>query len=134
MKFFSLDPFPRLDNPITTRPQVEGVARPSLRESCGDLFLLKGSFTKIGSRDATAGTWLAPKGVGVGNENKGTGGSAVRLPRLVSVEAIARQTGLSTAQLYRYAREGLIPHWRLGRTVKLSEAAVAAWLRDTVAR
>lgn len=50
------------------------------------------------------------------------------LPRLLRAEDIAEQTGLSLARVYALVRAGQIPHIRVGRSVRFSEAAILAWI------
>lgn len=52
------------------------------------------------------------------------------LPRLLHAEEVAEQTGLPLPRLYALVRRGLIPHVRVGRSVRFSEAAVLAWIEQ----
>lgn len=54
--------------------------------------------------------------------------SLTTLPRLLKAREVAEQTGLSTARVYELTRLGELPSVHLGRAVRYSAAAVAAWL------
>jgi excisionase family DNA binding protein len=53
---------------------------------------------------------------------------AVAIPKLISAKTVAAETGLSIWRLYELAREGRIPHRRLGRSVMFTREALAAQL------
>lgn len=50
------------------------------------------------------------------------------LPHLDTADEISADTGLPEWRLYELARRGLIPHVRLGRSVRFSRSAVAEWI------
>lgn len=50
------------------------------------------------------------------------------IPRLVDALAIARATGIPRWRLYELAKEGWIPHTRVGRTIRFDPEAVRAWI------
>ncbi len=52
------------------------------------------------------------------------------LPRLLKAQEVAGQTGLPLARVYELAREGQLPHVRLGRALRFDPTAVAEWLRN----
>lgn len=52
------------------------------------------------------------------------------LPRLLTADEVADQTGLSKARVYELAREGDLPVVRLGRAVRFSERALAVWIES----
>ena len=55
--------------------------------------------------------------------------AAPPLPRLLTVDDLAELLeSISTDRIYELAREGQIPHVRVGRSVRFSAEAVAAWL------
>jgi len=49
-------------------------------------------------------------------------------PRLLTASELASQLGLSRFRLYELCREGMIPHVRLGRSVRFQPKAVSEWL------
>lgn len=50
------------------------------------------------------------------------------LPRLLTADEVARQTGLSKGRIYELAREEDMPHVRLGRAVRFDPVAVREWI------
>ena len=55
--------------------------------------------------------------------------SDVRVPRLLRVREAARLTGLERWRLYELIKCGEgPPHMRIGRTIRISEAALAEWI------
>ena len=52
-----------------------------------------------------------------------------RIDRLMTAPELSEKLGtISRDLLFQMAREGKIPHCRLGRSVRFSEEIVAAWL------
>lgn len=52
------------------------------------------------------------------------------LPRLLRADEVSAQTGESLPRVYELCRMGLIPHVRLGRSVRFSAEAIRAWIED----
>jgi excisionase family DNA binding protein len=52
------------------------------------------------------------------------------LPRLSTANELAPEVNLPTWRLYELARNGLIPHVKVGRSVRFSRPAVAEWIRN----
>lgn len=52
------------------------------------------------------------------------------IPRLSTVTEISSALGLPRWRLYELAANDLIPHVRVGRSVRFNRAAVAAWVRN----
>ena len=49
-------------------------------------------------------------------------------PRMLRVAEVAKRLDLPEKRLYILAREGIIPHVRLGRSVRFNEAELEAWI------
>lgn len=49
---------------------------------------------------------------------------------LTTVEPVARYLGVSEARVYELCREELIPHTRIGRSIRFSPAAVMRWAKS----
>lgn len=49
---------------------------------------------------------------------------------LISATEVGRMLDMSADRVYALAREDRIPHVRIGRSVKFSRQAVAAWIED----
>jgi excisionase family DNA binding protein len=55
----------------------------------------------------------------------------LRVPRLLTVKELARQTGLQPWRIYALIREGQgPPHLPVGRTYRFPEDGVLAWVRE----
>jgi excisionase family DNA binding protein len=52
------------------------------------------------------------------------------MDKLVSTTTVAKRLGIANARVYELARLGLIPHVRIGRTVRFDTERVEAWIRD----
>lgn len=52
------------------------------------------------------------------------------IPRLLTAGEVADATGLPKWRIYQLCRFGDLPHIRLGRSVRFSQAAVSQWLAD----
>ena len=52
---------------------------------------------------------------------------------LVKIDVVARYTGGSTRSVYRYVQKGLIPHIRIGHTLRFRMSAVKRWLEGEAA-
>jgi len=53
----------------------------------------------------------------------------VRVPRLLRVREVAKLTGIETWRLYELLARGEgPPSMRLGRTIRIAETALAAWI------
>ncbi len=52
------------------------------------------------------------------------------LSQHLTAEQVATLIGLTQNYIYRLVREGEIPHVRIGRTVRFSEAELEKWLAD----
>lgn len=50
------------------------------------------------------------------------------LPRLLTAQEVADQTGLPLSRVYELSREDQIPHVRLGRALRYSAPAVREWI------
>ena len=50
------------------------------------------------------------------------------LPKLVTADEVSESLGLSRWRVYELAREGIIPHVRIGRSMRFDEAKIRAWL------
>jgi len=50
------------------------------------------------------------------------------LPQLISAAEVAGLTGWSTKHIYDLAQKGLIPHYRIGGSIKFDPIKVKAWL------
>ena len=56
---------------------------------------------------------------------------AEALPKLITAPELAEKfDSISRDRLYELAREGLIPHVKIGRSVRFSAQAIAAWLEN----
>ena len=53
-----------------------------------------------------------------------------RKPPLKTAEPVADRLGTSKQQVYTYAREGKIPHVRVGRRVLFDMDKIEAWLEN----
>ena len=54
---------------------------------------------------------------------------AEALPKLLTAPELAENfDSISRDRLYELAREGLIPHVKIGRSVRFSARAISAWL------
>lgn len=49
-------------------------------------------------------------------------------PRMLRVAEVAKRLDLPEKRLYILAREGIIPHVRLGRSIRFNEAELEAWI------
>lgn len=49
-------------------------------------------------------------------------------PRMLRVAEVAKRLDLPEKRLYILAREGIIPHVRLGRSIRFNEAEIEAWI------
>ena len=54
---------------------------------------------------------------------------SVPIPRLLTTCELASITGIARWRLYELTRAGVIPHVRLGRSVRFDPETVAEWLR-----
>ena len=50
------------------------------------------------------------------------------LPRLATAAEIAEQTGIPRQRVYELARDGAMPHVRLGRAMRFDPERIRAWL------
>jgi excisionase family DNA binding protein len=50
------------------------------------------------------------------------------LPHLIDAAEVATALGLSKWRVYELAREGVIPHVRIGRSMRFDEAKVREWI------
>ena len=50
------------------------------------------------------------------------------LPAVLSVKETAKVLRLSRSQAYEWIRQGVIPHVRLGKSIRVPKAALQAWL------
>ena len=48
----------------------------------------------------------------------------------LTAEEVAQKLNFTTNYIYRLAKAGEIPHVRIGRTVRFSEAELEIWLAD----
>lgn len=55
---------------------------------------------------------------------------ATPVPRLLKVPDVIRLTGLPQWRVYELVADGKIPHMRVGRTLRFSEQALAAWIEE----
>ena len=55
--------------------------------------------------------------------------ATVQLPKLLTAQQLAGQTGLSLARVYELCRETDIPRVRLGRALRFDGEMVVQWLR-----
>lgn len=53
-----------------------------------------------------------------------------KLPRLITANEVARQTGIPEWRVYERVRAGDLPHVRIGRAVRFDPAAVRAWIEN----
>jgi len=51
------------------------------------------------------------------------------LPRLLTAQLVAEYLDLPLWRVYELAREGQIPHIRIGRSLRFDPNAVSAWLK-----
>ena len=51
-----------------------------------------------------------------------------RIPQLVGVAALARRLGVGEPTLRKWAREGVIPSFRIGKLVTFDVDDIARWL------
>lgn len=51
-----------------------------------------------------------------------------KAPRMLRVAEVAKRLDLPEKRLYILAREGIIPHVRLGRSIRFNEAEIEAWI------
>lgn len=66
------------------------------------------------------------------SETMATGATAgSELPRLLSAQQVAAETGLSAYRVYELARLGKLPHRKLGRSVVFTREALADFLRGS---
>ena len=49
-------------------------------------------------------------------------------PRMLRVAEVAKRLDLPEKRLYILAREGIIPHVRLGRSIRFNEAEIEDWI------
>ena len=55
----------------------------------------------------------------------------VRVPKLLRVREAAKQTGIERWRLYELIKRGEgPPHMRIGRTIRISETALAEWIEQ----
>jgi excisionase family DNA binding protein len=67
-----------------------------------------------------------------GSEKMTTEGAAgPGLPKLHSARQVAEATGLSLYRVYELCRLGVLPHRRLGRSIRFSADSVAAFLNGS---
>jgi len=50
------------------------------------------------------------------------------LPKLLTAGEVAQARGLRLHRIYQLCREGLIPHVKIGRSIRFSRQEVAEWL------
>lgn len=50
------------------------------------------------------------------------------LERLIGVEEVAELLGLTRQRVYTLARQGVLPHVRLGRTVRSRRSSLLRWI------
>lgn len=50
------------------------------------------------------------------------------LPQLIGAAEVAELAGWSTKHVYDLARKGLIPHYRIGGSIRFDPIKVKAWL------
>lgn len=53
-----------------------------------------------------------------------------RVPRLLRVPDVVRMLGIPAWRIYELVAERKIPHMRVGRTLRFSEVALAAWIEE----
>lgn len=51
------------------------------------------------------------------------------LPRLLTAQEVAEQTGLPLSRVYELSRRDEIPHVRLGRALRYSAPELRKWIR-----
>lgn len=49
------------------------------------------------------------------------------LPPLVSAPPVAEYLGVTKPQLYALCRSGIVPHTRVGRSIRFSPSAIVMW-------
>jgi excisionase family DNA binding protein len=54
---------------------------------------------------------------------------SVKVPKLLTPKEVAQRTGLQVWRVYQLIAEGL-PAMRIGRTFRISETALAAWIEE----
>jgi len=52
------------------------------------------------------------------------------LPRLITAREVSESTGLSLRRIYELSRTGVIPHVRLGRSVRFSATELSSWFQE----
>lgn len=50
------------------------------------------------------------------------------LPRLVTADVVAEETGLKKSRVYELVRQGVLPHARIGRSVRFDRGEVRRWI------
>lgn len=50
------------------------------------------------------------------------------LPRLLRIKDVAQIMGIAPWRLYDLVRQGELPHIRIGKTIRISEAAIQGWI------
>ena len=50
------------------------------------------------------------------------------LPELLTAGELNKETKILVPRIYQLCREGLIPHVRIGRSIRFSRQEVAGWL------
>jgi excisionase family DNA binding protein len=56
--------------------------------------------------------------------------STPQLPRLLTAQTLAEHLDLPLWRVYELAREGQIPHLRIGRSLRFDPVAVSGWIRQ----
>lgn len=56
---------------------------------------------------------------------------ASRLPRLLSIDEVAQQLGVSTKTIRRWLLAGYLSCHRLGRQIRIAEDELAAFIRNS---
>ena len=55
----------------------------------------------------------------------------VKVPRLLRVHEVAKQTGLQKWRIYQLLKRGQGPkHMKIGKTIRISEIALAQWIDE----
>ena len=66
----------------------------------------------------------------MGNEKKPSRATRAYSPQLVDAREIARLTGIPLQTIWRGARDGVLPHFRLARTVRFDPDEILELIRQ----
>ena len=54
-----------------------------------------------------------------------------RRPTVMTLEEVARYLRLNKSTVYRMAREGMLPAWKLGNVWRFKKEAIEGWIAQT---